>query len=164
MKPYNINDVADYVIYNIKGEDPSASLINLKLQKLVYYVQAWSLGISGEPFFVGKFQAWIHGPVSRELYDRFKLVKGLYSEINLCDMKNSATEFPFEDRDVNFLNFILHNYAKLSGTQLEQLTHQEDPWKITRVGFLPFQKCEKEIDEDLMRAYYGNKWKSISGK
>ena len=82
---YNINDIADYIILKIKSED-SASLINLKLQKLLYYIQAWSYGIKHDNFFIGDFQAWIHGPVNREIYDRFKDTKTLYSDINLDDV------------------------------------------------------------------------------
>lgn len=42
----SIHDVADYIISRVKSEDENASLINLKLQKLLYYVQAWSYGIN----------------------------------------------------------------------------------------------------------------------
>ena len=38
----SINNIADYIILKAKSEDGAASLINLKLQKLLYYVQAWS--------------------------------------------------------------------------------------------------------------------------
>lgn len=41
----SIHDITDYIILRVKSEDRFASLINLKLQKLLYYVQAWSYGI-----------------------------------------------------------------------------------------------------------------------
>lgn len=64
MKPYDVNDIADYVILSLNG-DEDYSLINLKLQKLMYYIQAWSLGINGKPMMNGKFEAWVHGPMHR---------------------------------------------------------------------------------------------------
>lgn len=42
----SIHDITDYIILRVKSEDRFASLINLKLQKLLYYVQAWSYGIN----------------------------------------------------------------------------------------------------------------------
>ena len=81
----SIHDIADYVILRIKTEDKYASLINLKLQKLLYYIQAWSYGINKRPFFNGDFEAWIHGPVNRDIYNRFNRTKYLYSEINIDD-------------------------------------------------------------------------------
>ena len=68
----SIHDITDYIILRVKSEDRFASLINLKLQKLLYYVQAWSYGINKKPMFDGEFEAWIHGPVNREIYNRFK--------------------------------------------------------------------------------------------
>lgn len=62
----SIHDITDYIILRVKSEDRFASLINLKLQKLLYYVQAWSYGINKKPMFDGEFEAWIHGPVNRE--------------------------------------------------------------------------------------------------
>lgn len=44
MKPYDVNTVADYMIQRL-NVDEEINLINLKLQKLLYYLQAWSLGI-----------------------------------------------------------------------------------------------------------------------
>ena len=59
---YSIHDIADLIITRAKAEDENASLINLKLQKLLYYVQAWSYGIRGEAFFgVSGFFRWEDG-------------------------------------------------------------------------------------------------------
>ena len=107
----SIHDIADYVILRIKTEDKYASLINLKLQKLLYYIQAWSYGINKRPFFNGDFEAWIHGPVNRDIYNRFNRTKYLYSEINIDDcIKQDITLSP---EDSEFVNFILENYLEL---------------------------------------------------
>ena len=71
--------------------DESFSWINLKLQKLIYYIQAWSLGINKEPMMNARFEAWVHGPVCRQLYERFKSTKSLYSVISKEDIENSET-------------------------------------------------------------------------
>lgn len=149
----NIHDVCDYIILKVKAED-STSLTNLKLQKLLYYVQAWYLAFNGRELFPGKFQAWIHGPVNRDIYDRFKGEKSLYSEIDAEDVLNKSCVDAIHSEDQKHIDVILEFYAKFSGTQLEYMTHQEEPWLAARQGFAPMERCEKDIDSDLMKEYY----------
>jgi uncharacterized phage-associated protein len=58
--------VADYYLVRL---DPTAgdSISNLKLQKLCYYAQAWSLALRGKPLFPERIEAWAQGPVVPEL-------------------------------------------------------------------------------------------------
>lgn len=149
---YTINKIADYVIFRLKKED-NGSLVNLKLQKLMYYIQAWYIAFNRVPLFDGKFQAWIHGPVNRELYDRFKDKKSLYSDIDSEDIISED----FDDlsaSDKAHIDGVLETYAQFSGYQLETMTHSEDPWILARKGFLPIQRCEHEISEEMMGEFY----------
>ncbi len=157
---YSINDIADYIISRVKTEDKNASLINLKLQKLLYYVQAWSYGINKKPMFDGGFEAWIHGPVNRFIYDRFNSNKYLYSEINLDDRLNKDVTLLSEDAE--FVDFILENYLKYSGAELERLSHSEMPWVKTRGDLGVNERCNKEISSELMQEFYGKKWEEIN--
>ena len=88
MRPYDVNIIADYIIMRLTSDedDRGMDLINLKLQKLLYYVQAWFLGIEGKRFLNTSFEAWVHGPVSRDVFDRFKDSKNLYSQITVKDI------------------------------------------------------------------------------
>ena len=158
---YNINDVADYVIIQAKGDDEKTPLSNLKLQKILYYIQAWSYGIHKRPFFKGNFQAWIHGPVNREIYDRFS-TKFIYDEINLKDCKNKSPQI--KNKDLIFLNFILNNYLQYSGFDLESMTHKERPWKEARGDRKFTDRCENIITEKSMIDFYGKKWANIQAK
>ncbi|MFT4073223.1 MAG: DUF4065 domain-containing protein [Dysgonamonadaceae bacterium] len=157
---YSINDIADYIILKVKAEDGFASLINLKLQKLLYYIQAWSYGINNQPLFDGEFQAWIHGPVNKAIYDRFNATKYLYSEIDLSDVINNNVTL--DNTDAEFVDFILENYLKYSGAELEKLSHSELPWKNTRDSLGPNDRCEKKISPQLMTEYYAKKWKELN--
>ncbi len=159
MRPYNINDIADYVISRLTS-DEEMPLIHLKLQKLLYYIQAWSLGINGRTMFNGKFQAWVHGPVNRTIYDRFQ-EKSLYGFIGKEDI-NTSNECPSTE-DADFIDYILDNYAGYSGTQLEQMTHKELPWIEARRGYAPAERCTVEISEQTMLSYYAAQWKEING-
>lgn len=160
MKPYDVNTIADYVIMYLNG-DERFLLINLKLQKLMYYIQAWSLGINGEKMMNARFEAWVHGPVCRQLYDRFKSTKSLYATIDKEDVKdeNAICSIAAEDRE--FINYILENFARYSGTQLETMSHSELPWIEARNGAAPMAHCENEISENTMKAFYGKKYEEI---
>ncbi len=156
----SIHDIADYIILRVKAEDTNASLINLKLQKLLYYVQAWSYGIHKKPMFAGEFEAWIHGPVNRAIYDRFNSTKYLYSEINVEDCRNKDVALTAEDAE--FVDFILENYLKYSGAELERLSHTEMPWVKTRGDLGVNERCNKVISPELMTEYYGKKWEELN--
>ena len=159
IKMNSIHDIADYIILRVKSEDKDASLINLKLQKLLYYVQAWSYGINKKPMFDGEFEAWVHGPVNREIYNRFNPAKYLYSEINVSDCLNRDASLSPDDAE--FIDFILENYLKYSGAELERLSHNEMPWIKTRGDLNVNERCDKVITPELMMEYYGKKWETI---
>ncbi|MBQ9214878.1 MAG: DUF4065 domain-containing protein [Bacteroidales bacterium] len=159
---YAVNDIADLIITTIKCDDDNASLINLKLQKLLYYLQAWSYGINKKPFFDGEFEAWVHGPVNRVIFNRFNPQKTLYSEIQLSD--RIKTDFKLEnDDDEEFFEFIMENYAKYTGAQLENLSHQEQPWISARGNKNRYEKSDTVISAKSMMDYYGEKWQKING-
>lgn len=150
---YTANEIADYVIFRIASDDDSG-VMNLKLQKLLYYCQAWKLAFDDSALFEGAFQAWIHGPVNRTLYDRFKGSKSLYSLISMKDIEDAAIIEKIDAESKSHINSILDAYAPFSATDLEVMTHREDPWIQARKGYSPTQRCEEVIDEKLMKQYY----------
>ncbi len=147
----DINDVADYIISKM---DEASWLNVLKLQKLLYYVQAWTLAIENVRCFDGEFQAWVHGPVNREIYDRFKDEKSMYSRVRARDMRKG---FDPEEMDLDVrtnINSVLEVYGDFSDDQLEEMTHREQPWIDAREGCSPRERCTNDIDEITMRNYY----------
>ncbi len=150
----NITDICDYIILRLKSEERGSDLNHLKLQKLLYYCQSWYLAFYNQKLFTGRFQAWIHGPVNRVVYNRFKDSKYMYSEVTLADVKNHKAVEGLSYKEKVHVNVILDEYAKYSPTQLELMTHSEDPWLQAREGYGPNDRCEELIDEDLMRDYY----------
>lgn len=148
-----INQISDYIILQMNA-DGDSDLTTLKLQKLLYYTQAWHLAFFDKPLFDGKFQAWVHGPVNRDVYDIYKHRKFTYSPIVMDDVVDKEVESKLMPDDMLHVKNILDSYAKFSPSQLEFMTHQEDPWIQTRSGYLPYQRCENVIDEELMKSYY----------
>lgn len=162
MKPYDVNTIVDYVIMSLNG-DECFSLINLKLQKLIYYIQAWSLGINKQKMMDARFEAWVHGPVCRQLYERLKPTKSLYSTISIEDVQNKEAMNEIDPEDREFVNYILENFARYSGPQLETMTHKELPWIEARGNAGPMEHCENQISEDTMSSFYGKLYETIPG-
>ena len=70
MAPTDIDTVAKCFL--VSAHEVGDYLTNLKLQKLVYYAQAWYLALTDEPLFDGEFEAWVHGPVNYHLYKKYQ--------------------------------------------------------------------------------------------
>ena len=149
----NINDVCDYVIVKLAeaGDTPSV----LKIQKLLYYIQAWHLAVNEKPLFKGRFQAWIHGPVSREIYNRFVDTKFMYSSVGVSDLLGGEDKLDKDDK--LSVDDVLDVYAEFTGSQLEEMTHKEDPWINARGSLSPSERCEVDIDEGEMQKFYANR-------
>ena len=163
-RPYDANVVADYIILQLTSEEKPSDLINLKLQKLLYYVQGWFLGYQGSRMIDSSFEAWVHGPVCSSVYDRFTSTKSLYSFISKDDVKFVDAFDRIEKEDRDFIDYVLMNYAGFSGVELEQKTHDEKPWVETRAGLDPMTACTKEISDALMIEFFGDKWRQIYGE
>lgn len=151
----NINDTCDYIIQRVIASGEMLS--NLKLQKLLYYVQAWNLVFEDKPLFDGKFQAWVHGPVSRTIFSRYRSTKTLYSDITLADVRGDFNPQSLDVNETSHIDRVLSVYAKYTGAQLEEMTHGEEPWVKAREGFEPFDRCEVNIDEEIMKHYYAQR-------
>jgi uncharacterized phage-associated protein len=137
--------IADYIIWS--SHESGSFISNLKLQKLLYYVQAWHLAVFRRPLFPEKFQAWIHGPAIPELYDRYKSYRwrSIDEEVERPDLGA---------RTVAFIEEVLEEYGPLDARRLEQLTRREDPWIEARNGVPDDEPCSALIDENVMEMYY----------
>jgi uncharacterized phage-associated protein len=122
-------------------------LTNLKLQKLVYYTQAWYLGINGTPLFKDDFQAWIHGPVIPSLYQRFK-------KFGFNDITEQPPKVSCPETIIGHIQEVLKVYSGYSAYQLEQMTHNEDPWKLARKGIPDDANSKATIKKTDMKVFY----------
>lgn len=148
------DDVADFFLAfaNESGE----LLTNLKLQKLVFYAQAWHLANYGRPLFDEEFQAWVHGPVLPLLYAKYK--ENGYRPI-LRDVKIEDVEKKFTEEVVSYLNDVAQAYMRYNAYELELMTHNEDPWREARGDLEPDARCEVVISKESMARFYGEKVK-----
>lgn len=144
--------MADYII--IKNDALKHDLSVLKLHKLAYYAQAWHLAITGAALFDGKFQAWVHGPISRSLYDRFSAAHIIYDQVDLGDIAPGFAISELSEPHQRHLDDILAAYAHFSCPELTEMVRAEDPWLAARGNARPAERCETDISEGLMRRFY----------
>jgi uncharacterized phage-associated protein len=144
---YNIQSVADYFLCLVDVESGSA-ITPLKLQKLVYYAQAWYLAMNEKPLFDDEFTAWQHGPANRELYNKYRSCG--YNPIPAPSNRN----FDFSNDDINFLNSIWDTYGKYDGKYLEHLTHIEKPWEEASKKVTDWITDNVVISKQSMLDYY----------
>jgi uncharacterized phage-associated protein len=137
-----VHDVAAYIIGKFRNLDA------MKLQKLLYYAQAWSLVWDDKPLFSSKIEAWANGPVVREV---FKAYQGEY-KIAEARYGNPLSLLVHEKKTIDA---ILKFYGPKTGFYLSQLTHKERPWKDARIGVAPGEPSDREITKAAMHEYYG---------
>src|ERR1700691_1457342 len=135
-----------------KMEERRQPVNNLKLQKLLYYAQAWHLGFYGVPLFHERIQAWVKGPVVPAVFQRYKQ----YGCMNIRNSPADAIE-PLPPETAEHLNDVLEAYAHYSGSDLSTMTHAEDPWTEAREGLKDSVSSNREISNDAMRRYYSNR-------
>ena len=120
-----------------------------KVQKLCYYAQGWYAAITLEKLFEEDLQAWVHGPVSPTLYERFKAYG--YNKIPQKESKSIDEELK------GIVQQIYRIYGKLDGDQLEELSHQESPWLNARKGLQPHESSTNVIDFNDMVSFFQSK-------
>lgn len=139
----NIFDVAKYIL------EKKGTMSTMKLQKLCYYSQAWSLVWDDEPLFEDDFEAWANGPVCREM---FLKTQGKYSA-SADDETGGMGDLTDNQKDT--IDKVLEHYGEHNAQWLSQLTHMEDPWNEARNGIAVGEKCNQVITKDSMALYYG---------
>jgi len=134
-------DVAAYILKK-KGQ-----MTTWKLQKLVYYCQAWSLVWDDKPLFYEQIEAWANGPVVKELFEAHR---GKFEILRVPGGK--STKLNATQRET--VDSVLNYYGNKSSQWLSDLTHMEDPWRNAREGLPNGSPSAREISLDKIAEYY----------
>lgn len=137
-------DVAAYILKKL-----GRPMTTMKLQKLVYYCQAWSLVWDERPLFRENIEAWANGPVVREL---FNYHRGQYT-ISAVAIGNPDL---LDKNQKETIDAVLDYYGNKPSQWLSDLTHMEDPWRLTRTGLPEMQRGSRVIGLDVISEYYGS--------
>lgn len=145
-------DVARCLIDIAASEEEPEYLSHLRLQKLLYYTQAWSLALRGKPMFEDQIEAWANGPVVRTLYSTFSP----YGYGSIAPGSLSFECSPLDGDDYDFVAGVWESYKGYSATSLRDMTHNETPWIEARKGYAPGERCNVPITHEAMRSYFAS--------
>lgn len=141
----NIFDAAKYILAK------TGLVTTMKLQKLLYYAQAWSLVWDENELFPEDFEAWAGGPVCRQLFAWHRTFYKV-SEKDIPTDKLSGESFGAEQ--IETMDAVIRDYGRYSGAQLSELTHSEAPWITARQGLPPGASCTNIISKADMAWFY----------
>lgn len=154
--PYNVLDVSQYVIKYSNEQDYGIS--NLKLQKILYFIQVYFLLEKDEPCFDDKIEAWDIGPVIPDVYDKYKQYANggiptedyfIIDKNNVWDSKRAKYQDIITDADKQLINKVVDKFADRSVLGLTVLTQKQSPW-INAYN----QKHGNEITTHALRLYF----------
>lgn len=159
-------DIIDLARYTILRLLQNGNSINpLKLQKILYYLQAWYLVYFDKRLLFNDIpEAWVSAPVYRVVYDIYKDM-GIYEQFSFEDILQEGREaeevlselhgkMNLSDSDWEFIEAIYKHYGVMSHDYLVYLTHSQKPWNEARRGLNPFEYSDQKISLDLMYDYY----------
>lgn len=166
-KLYDIKLVARYIALSLLTKQMTVS--PLKLQKLLYYAQAWNMVFFGraKTLFADCPQAWVNGPVYPTIYN-------IWKEKNMCEhltpedfgtsdehvdeaLADVTKMLDLDDNEIQLLEQIVLKYGSKSQNYLIFLTHSELPWCEKREGLKPYERSTKELSLDTMYSYYAER-------
>ena len=137
------HDAAVYILERL-GKIPA-----VKLHKLLYYAQAWSLVWDDRPLFREGIEAWANGPVVPAVYS---FHRGKYA-VHTWPRGDARR---LDELAIETLDIVLEHYGGRPSRDLVSLTHREDPWKNAR-GDLPLgQRSHGPITQEAMMEYYSS--------
>lgn len=152
---YKAIEIAKYVINY--SEEIGNPISNLKLQKLLYYIQAAMLVEKGEKCFEDPIIAWEFGPVVIPVYQAYKEYGR--SELPVQKMSRNMVFDPVkmkiifkEPREIEIwyrkiINKVIESYAQIENPfDLVKKTHKEKPWQDTCLN--------EEIECNKIKEYY----------
>jgi uncharacterized phage-associated protein len=143
----NIFDVVKYIL------SKKSKITAMKLQKLVYYCQAWSIVWDSKPLYKENIEAWVNGPVVRELYKKHK---GMYEIKKGSSIANLGDTSKLNDVQKETIDAVIKYYGDKSPQWLSDLTHKEDPWRKAREGLLDGERGNQIISLASLEEYYSS--------
>lgn len=143
---YNVIDIANKILAKATNSEFEGLACNLKLQKMLYYMQGFHLAYFEEPLFNEDIEAWMYGPVVPSVYENFK------SHGNAGIQYNEEV-VELSDEEESLFNEVYRVYGAYSAIGLMNLTHSETPWKSVTTG------VGSVIEKDLMKTYFKKRLK-----
>lgn len=147
MAKYKALDIANFYV-QLSNDLPETDITNLKLNKICYYAQGWSLVKLGRPLFDDEIQAWDYGPVIPAVYQTYKVC----GKAPIAAPSEEFDESVLSPEELSLLTDVYISYGKYSPSALVSMTHEQNsPWdKVYH------ERQNNEIDIETLREYFHN--------
>jgi uncharacterized phage-associated protein len=139
-----VTDVARYILAKL------GPMTAMKLQKLVYYSQAWHLVWEEHPLFSRRIEAWANGPVCPALYREHR------RQFRVSENDISGNPGALRAEEKSTIDSVVNFYGDKSAMWLSDLTHREPPWREARGTLEPGAPSDAEITHAAMAEYYAS--------
>ncbi|WP_282709330.1 type II toxin-antitoxin system antitoxin SocA domain-containing protein [Ligilactobacillus sp. Marseille-Q7487] len=133
--------------------DKLEEITPLMLQKMLYFTQAFYLARYDEQFFKEDCEAWVHGPVYREVYDIFKEFSYNPIESPVFIMFSQQKEkLTLQQKEL--IDCLVGTFGIYGAKILESITHVEEPWMKAREGYHDNSRATEIITKENIKNYY----------
>lgn len=153
-KDSKINLSIEYLLNRCEDITP------LALQKALYYIQGFYYAFYNTFIFSEDCEAWLHGPVYRDIYFRYRDYR--FDSIEGNDDFDCSV---FSSSEKAILDSVIKNLCCYSGKVLETFTHSETPWILTRGELSADKASERIIHKESIGNYFStvkDKYKMIN--
>lgn len=140
VKMVGIKKVISYFLSLVREEEGDV-MTNLRLQKLLYYAQAFHLAMNDEPLFKNKIEAWVYGPVVPDVFNKYK-----DNEDGIIRAKEASGHNGLSDDIRELLDEVYIVYGQFSASALIDISHSEPPWYKTPI--------KSEISHEVMKEFF----------
>ncbi|WP_339619849.1 type II toxin-antitoxin system antitoxin SocA domain-containing protein [uncultured Salinibacterium sp.] len=134
------NEIAEEII----SREPRLS--SMKLQKLMYYVDAWHLAVEGERLITDQpFRAYKDGPVHEDVR---------HKRMDMATRMHGTSTGKLTPAAESILNLVMAEFGGRTGDELSALTHAEVPWKNARGDKADGETSREPLNEAEIARFY----------
>ena len=122
-----IDQIANYIVTHMGEVTP------LALEKLLSFSNGVNYAVNGEQLIFEDNQAWAHGPVYPQMYNKYKkfgykpIDDGIYSTHGCVLSK-------LTDSEISVIDLVINTFGLFSPKTLENISHSQEPWREKRIG------------------------------
>lgn len=142
-------EVANLLRLLAGAEAEPEPMTHLRLQKLLYYVQGWSLANRNKPMFPDSIEAWAHGPVVKSVWNEFKRFGS-----DVIPVGTTSGVVGLSKDEMEFISSVWAAYRGYSAISLREMTHAERPWIEARKGVSETARSSRLISRETMKTYF----------
>lgn len=170
MANYDALTVANYVVHHALTRKNNIS--HLKLQKILYFIEAHFLVDRGRSLIAEHFEKWKLGPVVPEVYHEYKTfgsrpitrVPSIHSikfneekdDFEFSVEKFDPTSIDIDTEDKDFIERITDLYIKEEAFDLVERTHKHDLWQDESTRIMDGERGLIYDKEEMLRYFREN--------